>query len=212
MSTAQVHLRAITKRQDQISQVQFLKNVTFLWDNWRRKSKVKRETKQHQFPTHRGGPNTKGHSISDRSDGDRDPSLFECSSNLVRYGQLFLFRTQVLPCFYHHKHVIHTYTWKTDKWRDDEKLKYVCSCFFNPFTAQACIISGLKCPHTCLQTVYFPVLCLTNLFLILFWHKSFQMVKREWKKTYGFHILHYYRSFSNDIVTVKGLITYCLRF
>ena len=73
----------------------------------------------------------------------------------------------------------------------------------NPFTAPARTISGLKCPHTCLRTVYFPVLCQTNLLLILFWQKKIQMVKRERKKAQRFRILHYYRLFSSD--RVKGL-------
>ena len=37
----------------------------------------------------------------------------------------------------------------------------------NPFTAPACKLSELKSAQTCLQTVYFSVLCQTNLFVIL---------------------------------------------
>ena len=43
-------------------------------------------------------------------------------------------------------------------------------------------------------------------FNIVLTEKKIQMVKRERKKAQRFRILHYYRSFSSDIVAVKGLI------
>ena len=72
----------------------------------------------------------------------------------------------------------------------------------NPFTVPACTISGLKEARTRLQTVYFPVL--QHLLCVLGKIISRACAKKK-TKAYGCQVSHFYRSFSNDIITVKGL-------
>ena len=79
---------------------------------------------------------------------------------------------------------------------------------FNPFTATACTISGLKSARTRLQTVFFrsynkllSMLCL--------WErkkKSLRMPsEKEDEKAYEFQFSHFCWLFSSDIMAVKGL-------
>ena len=72
---------------------------------------------------------------------------------------------------------------------------------FNPFTAPACKVSGLKDGGTCLQTVYFPIFNVVH-----FDENPFACQReKENKKAKGFRISHFYWSFSSCIMTVKGL-------
>ena len=78
---------------------------------------------------------------------------------------------------------------------------------FNPFIAQALKVSGLKSTHTCLQTVYFLVVCQTNLFLILCVLTEIlsDAKARTEKRHTDFKFRIFIVRFINDTVAVKGL-------
>ena len=81
----------------------------------------------------------------------------------------------------------------------------------NPFTAPALKkLWAEKCTHMPANSI-FPILCQTNLILILC---VLMRLKRGENKAYGFQILSFYQSFSNDIVAVKGLsyLASCVEF
>ena len=82
--------------------------------------------------------------------------------------------------------------------------------YFNPFTAPACQIAGLKNARTHLQTVYFPVTFLAHrlsgphvLMTILSHASAKKKTKRLLKK--WFQIWPFYWSFPCDIMAVNGL-------
>jgi len=73
--------------------------------------------------------------------------------------------------------------------------------FFNPFTAPAYKISGLKYTRMCLQTVYFPIFS-----AVRFDENPFTcQCENEDKKAKGFQISYFYWSFLSYIMAVKGL-------
>ena len=78
---------------------------------------------------------------------------------------------------------------------------------FNLFTAPDCKISGLKGARTRLKnSIVFGLI--TNMFsmlCVLTKTLSHAGAKKENKKAEGFQVLHFYWSFSNDIMAVKGL-------
>ena len=74
---------------------------------------------------------------------------------------------------------------------------------FDPFTAPACQISGLKDAWTHLQTVYFRSYTVYFQCDVFQW-KSFHVP--VWKSSQRFQILHFDWLFSSDIMAVKGLI------
>ena len=86
----------------------------------------------------------------------------------------------------------------------------LCSrqALFNPFTAPACRISGLKGAHThtCKQTI-FPVMNITS--TVHFWCKSFHMlIQRRGKQVlriFKFGLCWLFLSDSAVRVAVKGL-------
>ena len=76
----------------------------------------------------------------------------------------------------------------------------------NPFTSQACTISGLKSACACLQTVYFPgpVINLLSIECVLIQTFS-QVVHKRKEKRFRIWNFALYWSFSSDIMAVKGL-------
>ena len=76
----------------------------------------------------------------------------------------------------------------------------------NPFTAQACKVSGLKSAHTHLQTVYFPgpITHLPSLLCVLMPTLTYVMRKRKEKcfRIWNFSLLLW---FSSDVMAVKRL-------
>ena len=98
----------------------------------------------------------------------------------------------------------------------------------NPFTARVCNIFGLNDARMCLHTVYFPVLLHVCIFSVNMhfdgdpftcqcekedkkaegFQISLKAFKFRWRLSNfaeGFQISQFYGSFSNDILTVKGL-------
>ena len=83
----------------------------------------------------------------------------------------------------------------------------------SPFTAPACNISGLKDARTRLQTVYFPVLNTSTFNAVRFDENPFKcQYEKENKKAEGFHISHFYWSFSSENMAVKGLWLFQAQF
>ena len=86
---------------------------------------------------------------------------------------------------------------------------------FNPFTAPACKISGLKDARTRLQTVPYFRSYTPAFNAVRFDNNPFTcQCETEDKKAKGFRILFFYWSFSSKILAVKGLnmqLTTCLR-
>ena len=80
--------------------------------------------------------------------------------------------------------------------------------YFNPFTVPTCTIFGLKAARTCLQTVYFPVLCHIYFQCYEYWWKNPFLCQCEkgGKMLKGFNFFFFFFFFTCDIMAVKGLI------
>ena len=83
---------------------------------------------------------------------------------------------------------------------------FLIFCFFNPFTASGCKISGLKGARTHLKNSLFSGPVTSPFSAMRFDENPLQsQCKKENKKAEGFQISHFYWSFSSDIMAVKGL-------